>query len=90
MKLSNRFLICVVALIALTGMLTGIVASADDSQYKLGPDSQIKPDVPQGKITEHTWKSQIFDGTNHWRPQRHPRRIHHARIDAMALARLET
>ena len=64
MKLPNRFLICVVALIALTGMLTCIVASADDSQYKLGPDSQIKPDVPQGKITEHTWKSQIFDGTN--------------------------
>lgn len=64
MKLPNRFLICVVALIALTGMLTGIVASADDSQYKLGPDSQIKPDVPQGKITEHTWKSQIFEGTN--------------------------
>ncbi|HBE66874.1 MAG TPA: esterase [Planctomycetaceae bacterium] len=36
---------------------------ADDSQYKLGPDSMVKPGVPQGKVTDFTWKSEIFEGT---------------------------
>jgi acetyl esterase/lipase/enterochelin esterase-like enzyme len=35
--------------------------AADD--YKLGPESQEQPGVPQGKITKHSWKSKIFDGT---------------------------
>ncbi len=35
--------------------------AADD--YKLGPDSQEQPGVPQGKITQHTWTSKILDGT---------------------------
>lgn len=38
-----------------------LVWSADD--YKLGPDSQEKPDVPHGKVTKHSWKSTIFPGT---------------------------
>jgi len=36
-------------------------AAIDD--YKLGPDSMEQPDVPKGKVTEHTWKSEIFPGT---------------------------
>ena len=34
---------------------------ADD--YKLGPDSMPREGVPQGKITKHSWTSQIFPGT---------------------------
>jgi gluconolactonase len=36
-------------------------AAADD--YKLGPDSMPKSGVPQGKVTKHSWKSEIFPGT---------------------------
>lgn len=35
--------------------------AADD--YKLGPDSQKQKDVPEGKVTQHTWKSTIFPDT---------------------------
>jgi enterochelin esterase-like enzyme len=38
------------------------VAAADD-KYQLGPDSQRQSGVPEGKISKHTWKSKIFDGT---------------------------
>ncbi|GIX00183.1 MAG: esterase [Pirellulaceae bacterium] len=40
-----------------------VTARADDSQYKLGPDSMVQPDVPQGKVSEHVWRSEIFPGT---------------------------
>ena len=36
---------------------------ADDSQYKLGPDSMRQEGVPRGAVTEHTWKSKVFEGT---------------------------
>ncbi|MBX5495677.1 MAG: gluconolactonase, partial [Bryobacteraceae bacterium] len=33
-------------------------------EYKLGPDSQRKPGVPQGTVTKYTWNSsRIFPGT---------------------------
>jgi len=32
-------------------------------EYKHGPDSMEQPDVPKGKVTKHTWKSEIFPGT---------------------------
>jgi enterochelin esterase-like enzyme len=35
--------------------------AADD--YKLGPDSMEQPDVPKGKVTKFTWKSEIFPET---------------------------
>lgn len=35
--------------------------AADD--YPLGPDSRRQPGVPQGKITQHYWKSNIFADT---------------------------
>lgn len=38
-------------------------AAAGDEDYKLGPDSQVQPGVPQGKVTKHTWKSEVFAGT---------------------------
>ena len=39
------------------------LTKGDDSQYKLGPDSMVKDEVPKGKVTEHTWESQVFEGT---------------------------
>lgn len=39
-------------------------AAPQDDQYVLGPDSQVKPGVPQGKVTQHIWNnSKIFPGT---------------------------
>lgn len=35
--------------------------AADD--YKLGPDSERHPDVPQGAVTKHHWTSAVFPGT---------------------------
>jgi enterochelin esterase-like enzyme len=39
----------------------GLAPAADN--YTLGPDSQPKPGVPQGTLTQHTWNSKIFPGT---------------------------
>ena len=39
------------------------LATAGDEKYKLGPDSQRQEGVPRGKITEHVWRSQVFEGT---------------------------
>jgi enterochelin esterase family protein len=46
--------------------LVTVVQAKDD--YKLGPDSMEQPDVPHGKLTKHTWKSQVFPKTvrNYW------------------------
>jgi enterochelin esterase family protein len=38
-----------------------LLYAADD--YKLGPDSEKQKDVPEGKVTKHTWKSTIFPDT---------------------------
>lgn len=35
----------------------------DAVEYPLGPDSQRQAGVPQGKVTQHSWTSQIFPGT---------------------------
>ena len=43
--------------------ITTTVLRADDSQYVLRGDSLVQPNVPQGKITEHVWKSKVFAGT---------------------------
>ena len=32
-------------------------------EYKLGPDSQRQPGVPQGKVTKYTWTSKVYPGT---------------------------
>jgi enterochelin esterase family protein len=44
------------------GLLLTLSLQAGET-YKLGPDSMEQPDVPQGKVTKHTWKSSIFPGT---------------------------
>lgn len=34
-----------------------------EEDYVLGPDSMVKEGVPQGKVTQHVWKSTLFPGT---------------------------
>ena len=41
--------------------LAPLAPAADD--YKLGPDSERHDGVPQGKVTQHKWKSKVFPGT---------------------------
>jgi len=38
-------------------------ANAGDENYKLGEDSMRQDGVPIGTVTEHSWKSEVFDGT---------------------------
>jgi len=38
-------------------------AAAGEAAYKLGPDSQVQPGVPQGVVTKYTWTSTIYPGT---------------------------
>lgn len=40
-----------------------LALAADEPTFKLGVDSQRQTGVPQGKVTEHEWKSQVFEGT---------------------------
>ena len=44
-------------------LLTMATASLAAEPYKHGPDSERQDGVPQGKVTKHTWKSKIFEGT---------------------------
>src|ERR1043166_8970106 len=54
----KRYL-CVVCAVAL---LAGVTRAADD--YKLGPDSQFKPDVPHGRVERFQFtNSTVFPGT---------------------------
>lgn len=48
--------------VAVLFLLAAPFASADDSEYKHGPDSQVQ-DVPHGKVTKHSWTSKVFPGT---------------------------
>lgn len=41
----------------------GASVSARDEVYKLGSESMRHEGVPQGEVTEHIWKSQVFPGT---------------------------
>jgi enterochelin esterase-like enzyme len=34
-----------------------------DEDYVPGPDAMVKEGVPQGKVTQHVWKSTLFPGT---------------------------
>jgi enterochelin esterase family protein len=50
----------------LTAVLLSLVFaswSSAQEEYRLGPDSQVQPGVPRGKITKHTWRSAVFLGT---------------------------
>jgi enterochelin esterase family protein len=38
-------------------------AADPDDQYVLGTDSQRQEGVPQGKVTKHEWRSNVFEGT---------------------------
>ena len=44
------------------GVMTGI-SHGGDEVYKLGPDSHRQDGVPEGVVTEHVWRSEVFPGT---------------------------
>src|SRR5260370_19397910 len=50
----------VACLIAVAGF--ALTAFAKDD-YQLGPDSMEQKDVPRGKVSKHTWKSNVFPDT---------------------------
>lgn len=50
-------------LFALVAILIAGSAQAGDEVYKLGPDSEIQDGVPQGKVTQHVWRSKVFPDT---------------------------
>jgi enterochelin esterase family protein len=50
-------------LTSLTAILACALAVSAKDDYKLGPDSMEHKGVPQGKVTKHTHKSEIFEGT---------------------------
>ena len=49
---------------ALVLAVASVDAAPQDDQYVLGPDSQVKPGVPQGKVETRQWtQSKIYPGT---------------------------
>jgi len=42
---------------------SALSVNADDDKLPFGPDSQRQEGVPQGKVTKHEWKSEVFPGT---------------------------
>lgn len=56
-------IVCVAALSAFQAS-PAKSAEAEPKRYELGPDSQPRPDVPQGTVTQHEWlESKVFPGT---------------------------
>lgn len=49
---------CLAALMSVCG-----IGFAADEDYKPGPDAMPKEGVPTGTVTQHTWKSELFPGT---------------------------
>jgi hypothetical protein len=68
--------------VLLLSLAASSVAADPDDQYQLGPDSQRQPGVPQGKVTKHLWKSNVFEGTlrEYYRMCRRLRRSRESRI----------
>ncbi len=56
-----RFLLPLLASVLLAFSAAPNSRAADD--YTVGPDALPQAGVPQGKLTKHTWQSQIFAGT---------------------------
>lgn len=56
----HKSLTALLALLVVVGVSS---ASAEEPKFKLGVDSERHADVPQGKVTEHSWTSQVFEGT---------------------------
>ncbi len=59
----RQFIAGMLWVVSIISMAVGQPLLGDDSQYQLGPDSQVQQGVPQGKVTEHEWASEVFPGT---------------------------
>jgi enterochelin esterase family protein len=53
---------CVSFLISLIFLPPALLAR-EEPQFVLGPDSQRREGVPEGTVTRHEWKSDVFEGT---------------------------
>jgi gluconolactonase len=53
-----------IVLICLLLLWLGGRESRASDDYKIGPDSEVQPNVPHGKVMHYTWNSKIFLGTN--------------------------
>lgn len=42
-------------------IISSLACAAQDSIYKLGPDSQRKDGVPRGTVTKHDWQSKLYN-----------------------------
>ena len=51
------------ALVGLSFCVSSAAVNAADDPFPLGPDSQKQEGVPEGKVTQHTWESQVFAET---------------------------
>lgn len=50
-------------LLILFAALSASPVQSGDEDYVLGPDSQRQEGAPQGTVTEHEWRSEVFPGT---------------------------
>jgi enterochelin esterase family protein len=41
--------------------IVAVACSAQDSLYKLGPESRRKEGVPKGVVTKHEWQSKLYN-----------------------------
>lgn len=53
---------CVICGLVLAALSASPVRGGDED-YVLGPDSERHEGVPQGTVTEHEWRSEVFPGT---------------------------
>ncbi len=49
-------------LLSCLGLLNPLLFAVDED-YVPGPDAMVKEGVPKGKVTQSTWKSTVFAGT---------------------------
>ena len=49
--------------VLITTCLVGGRIQAEGDPFPLSPDSQKQDGVPEGKVTQHTWQSKMFEGT---------------------------
>lgn len=61
----NRYFatIAVIGICWIWNFSGGLEVVNGQDNYELGPDSKRQQGVPQGKVTDHVWKSRIFAGT---------------------------
>lgn len=58
----NNFITKLLLSVAIVALSLFCRAQTTESDYKLGKDSEPRPDVPKGTVTKHRWESQFYGG----------------------------